>query len=132
MWREVRIGATFDIFSLGVDQIRRRLIPVPALLKWPLVETAKYRLPSRSSAPNCGLVTSIPTKFSDGDAIDYEGMCTGSIRDPSRPSDTLCKTSILITFTIPEVRMTLSGKLVQVARPTPKNRVAWAARRPKG
>ena len=33
MWGEVRIGATFDIFSLGVDQIRRRLIPVPALLK---------------------------------------------------------------------------------------------------
>ena len=48
--------------------------------------------------PNCGLITSIPMKFSDGATIDYEGLCTGS----TRPPEVLCRTSILITFTIPE------------------------------
>jgi len=51
--------------------------------------------------PNCGLVTSIPMKFSDGPTIDYEGMCTGSIRGKGMPSPTLCKTTILITYSIP-------------------------------
>ncbi len=50
--------------------------------------------------PNCGRVTSVPVKFSDGATIDYEGMCTGSIR--AHTQETLCKTSILITYTIPE------------------------------
>ena len=50
--------------------------------------------------PNCGLVTSIPMKFSEGATIDYDGMCTGSIRTSGH--QTLCKTAILITYTIPE------------------------------
>ena len=52
--------------------------------------------------PNCGRVTSIPMKFSDGPTIDYQGMCTGSIRVKGQLSPTLCKTAILITYTIPE------------------------------
>ena len=50
--------------------------------------------------PNCGRITSIPVKFSDGPTIDYEGICTGTIRAQAREAP--CKTSILITYTIPE------------------------------
>ena len=47
---------------------------------------------------NCGLVTSIPMKYSDGATFDYEGTCTGRLR----PTVGLCRTSLLITVTIPE------------------------------
>ncbi len=52
--------------------------------------------------PNCGRVSSIPMKYADGATIDYEGTCTGSIRVTGRPLPTLCKTAILITYSIPE------------------------------
>ncbi len=52
--------------------------------------------------PNCGRVSSIPMKYTNGATIDYEGMCTGSIRVTARPAPTPCKTTILITCTIPE------------------------------
>ncbi len=52
--------------------------------------------------PNCGQVTSIPMKYADGSTIDYEGTCTGSIRVTGRTAPTLCKTRILITYTISE------------------------------
>ena len=52
--------------------------------------------------PNCGQVSSIPMKYADGATIDYEGTCTGSIRVKGQPSPTLCKTAILITYSIPE------------------------------
>ena len=52
--------------------------------------------------PNCGRVSSIPMKYAHGATIDYEGMCTGSIRVTGRSAPTPCKTTILITYTIPE------------------------------
>ncbi len=52
--------------------------------------------------PNCGRISSIPMKYTDGATIDYEGICTGSIRAKGQPSPTLFKTAILITYTIPE------------------------------
>ncbi len=52
--------------------------------------------------PNCGQVLSIPMKYAHGATIDYEGICTGSIRVTGQPSPTICKTAILITFTIPD------------------------------
>ena len=41
-------------------------------------------------------------KYAGGATVDYEGTCTGSIRGKEMPSPTLCKTAILITYTIPE------------------------------
>ncbi len=50
--------------------------------------------------PNCGRVSSIGLKYSDGATLDYEGTCTGSI-SASAP-ERFCNTAILITYTIPE------------------------------
>ncbi len=68
----------------------------------PMTISEDGNIPSiiQTECPNCGWLTAIPVKFSDGPTIDYEGMCTGSIR-ASAP-ETLCKTKILITYTIPE------------------------------
>ena len=47
--------------------------------------------------PNCGTVTSIALRYSNAATIDYEGTCTGILKPPGP-----CKTSLLITVTIPE------------------------------
>ena len=67
--------------------------------------------------PNCGQVTSIPLKHSDGPTIDYEGRCTGRLLSPVG----FCNTSLLITPQfLRKWEMTLRGKRVQVVRPTPR------------
>ena len=51
--------------------------------------------------PNCRLATSIPLKYSEGSTIDYEGTCIGRLR---ASSGDFCKTSLIITVTLPGER----------------------------
>ena len=55
--------------------------------------------------PNCGRTASIQLKYSEGATIDYEGMCMSTLR----ASSDFCKTSLIITITLPEERHDLLG-----------------------